>query len=154
MAIPNMTISPALPQDLLPIARLESYTFYNDDFCALAFGLQRDSEANLERRANNFPKESGGKWGRGKITKAVRENERGEEEILGAAVWTFNIASEGKVAEEVNREDTDVEQSWGIGANIRLCEDAFLTAGKHMERSIEGKDHASEFETIFAVKVD
>ncbi|KAK0109148.1 hypothetical protein ONS96_002973 [Cadophora gregata f. sp. sojae] len=44
--------------------------------------------------------------------------------------------------EEEDEQDTG--NGWGIGANVKFCEDVFLVADEHMLRSTKGRDYASE----------
>lgn len=49
---------------------------------------------------------------------------------------------EEKTAEQIFAEK---EKSWGVGANFKFCEDAFLPADQYMTDSCEGKDYCSSF---------
>lgn len=55
------------------------------------------------------------------------------------------VASEKKEelsAEEKQKKD---DETWGAGANVKFCEDAFFTADEHMLDSCGGKDYCSKF---------
>lgn len=148
--LPPITLHPATTPDFYPIAALEARVFYPEEFSALAFGPTRDSHENLllrEKTLASQPKEKGAK---NVVTKAVMIGEDGKEEIIGAAGWSYHLGIEDRTGKEQKEEKGDEEQpkkenSWGEGANVKLCEDVFLGAEKHMERSTEGKNYASKF---------
>lgn len=83
------------------------------------------------------------------VTKAVLVREDGKEEIVGAAGWSFQLGREGRDEKEGERKGDQEgkgekrEDGWGRGANVKLCEDVFLTAEKHIDRSTQGKNYAS-----------
>lgn len=86
-----------------------------------------------------------------------------EEEIIGFAGWIYvtNRRSEilsaqeeeaKKEEEDRRRSEMSVEQRkkedeaiWGVGANVKFCEDAFIVADEIMYGSCAGGDFCSEF---------
>ncbi|KAG4440517.1 hypothetical protein IFR05_003987 [Cadophora sp. M221] len=167
---PPITITRATPpRDYTLISALENRVFYHDPFSIVAFGPERDSPANIEARAQSFARQASPEGGSAVFVKAVL-GERGVmggdgETIVGAAQWNFVVGRErdgvvdaGAGAEEdKKREDRKDEERkevieadegaekknvWGIGANIKFCEDVFLVADEHMIRSTEGRDYA------------
>lgn len=154
--LPPITLLPASAPDFYPIAALEAHVFYSEEFSAVAFGPTRDSRENLllrEKTLASQPKEKGSK---NVITKAVILKESGEEELVGAAGWSFHLTREdgvvnGEIGEEGigDGEGEKKENGWGEGANVKLCEDVFLGAEKHIARSTEGRNYASEFYSPF-----
>jgi hypothetical protein len=149
--LPSITLLPASTPDFYPIAALEAHVFYLEEFSAVAFGPTRDSPQNLllrEKTLASQPKEKGSK---NVVMKAVILKEGGEEELVGAAGWSFHLRREngvenGEVGEEpiADGKGEKKENGWGEGANVKLCEDVFLGAEKHFARSTEGRNYASE----------
>lgn len=95
--LPPITLLPASAPDFYPIAALEAHVFYSEEFSAVAFGPTRDSRGNLllrEKTLASQPKEKGSK---NVITKAVILKESGEEELVGAAGWSFHLTREDGV---------------------------------------------------------
>ena len=167
---PTITLSTALPADLHALATLECLTFYDDSFSVVAWGPNRASEQAISGRASQFassdaaPAEGTATEPRGyrTITKATL----GEtSEIVGFAEWKFSLnrdvqkekADEAKkAAESQKKHESEHEQTeqqireeqekiWGVGANVKFCEDVFLTADKIMIDSCGGKDYCSVF---------
>ncbi|KAL2071676.1 hypothetical protein VTL71DRAFT_12911 [Oculimacula yallundae] len=171
-----ITIAPARsPTDTYLISALENKVFYDDPFSIVAFGPERGSSANIEERARGLERMSGGRsesqeekeWG--VIEKATLSGgEREEGEVVGAAAWRFVVGREGEnegsgrdgdvvkgsgESLEDKKEDGGVEKgekkhSWGIGANVKFCEDVFLVADEHMICSTKGRDYAKLFTLI------
>ncbi|CZS87874.1 uncharacterized protein RCO7_00855 [Rhynchosporium graminicola] len=153
MTLP-ITISRATsPEDFHQVATLENRVFYNTPFSSIAFGPQRGSDANIEERAKGLAKQ-GSVATEGGVTKVISRDENGEELIAGAAVWSFVVGRESEKSlqaddknegQEEKEEDGAGEKKgsgWGIGANVRFCEDVFLVADGHMVRSTKGRDYA------------
>lgn len=84
---------------------------------------------------------------------------------MGAAAWSFvlnrvqndrdvgelkevNEGKEGEIGEREGKEGG--KDSWGIGANVKFCEDVFIVADEHMLRSCSGKDYASKISSPFS----
>ncbi len=147
----SLTLLPATTlTDYYTISALENRVFYADHFTIVAFGPQRDSEANIQKRAKGLAKAPKREGDREIVVKAVNTN----GEIVGAAAWSFtlnggeergdvNEASQAKETKEGGAEGGEEKDSWGIGANVKFCEDVFIVADEHMLRSCEGKTHAS-----------
>jgi hypothetical protein len=164
--LPPITLSLAGPPDFYSITALEAYTFYGEEFSAVAFGPKRDFPENLALREKTLASQPKEKGSVNKVVKAVI-NVDGKEEIVGAAGWTLTVGREETETDEV-KVDGDGEgklngdgeknggnegeygsKGWGEGANVKLCEDIFLGADAHMMRSTEGKDYASEVLPFF-----
>jgi hypothetical protein len=152
---PTIALLRASTPDFYPIAALEARVFYPEEFSAVAFGPTRDSPENLRIREKALASQPKEKGARNVVTKAVIIVD-GKEEIIAAAGWSFHLgredgsAEEGKDSEGKERdgkegESEKKENGWGEGANVKLCEDVFLGAEKHIERSTEGMNYASEF---------
>ncbi|KAH7419995.1 hypothetical protein BKA64DRAFT_634647 [Cadophora sp. MPI-SDFR-AT-0126] len=162
---PYITIRLATtPQHYTQVSRLENHVFYNDPFTIVAFGPERDSVANIEMRAKGLAKEPEREEERTEVVMAVIDKEGGEMgcedgEVVGAAQWRFVTGREreakggggqdgsgggGKKRDEDEKgeEEKDTGSGWGIGANVKFCEDVFLVADEHMIRSTKGKDYA------------
>ncbi|TVY33161.1 hypothetical protein LSUB1_G008029, partial [Lachnellula subtilissima] len=139
------------PHDPLILSRLENHVFQDDAFSALAFGPHRGSEESILARARVLGKGMGDEEDVGKrrwrYVKAVSG-----EEVVGFAAWGVSrVEGEGsgdgnqKGSEDV---DVDVEgngeekNSWGIGANVRFCEDTLVWADEEMLKSCAGRDYA------------
>lgn len=174
---PKITLLPATtPTHYTLISRLENNVFYNDPFSIVAFGPERDSEANVEVRARSLARlsEGEGEGERSLVVMAVLkgvegvedEDGEGEGEVVGAAELEFFTARErGREAKSAGgseqneargeREKGDGDgdgDGWGTGANVKFCEDVFLVADEHMLRSTKGKDYASEL-TFFLPRI-
>ncbi|PVH85249.1 hypothetical protein DL98DRAFT_54897 [Cadophora sp. DSE1049] len=103
------------------------------------------------------------------LEKEGGEGEEGEGEVVGAAQWMFVTGREmeakgsggqgrsgekklddgkvdGEVGGDVKEDEKEAEQDtgngWGIGSNVKFCEDVFLVADEHMLRSTKGKNYA------------
>lgn len=152
---PPITLHTASTADFHEIALLELEVF-SDDFCNLAYGPHRASTQNIlfrEKILGSQPQEKGG---RNVVTKAVVVNE-GKEEIVGAAGWSFYTGREGGDVVEggegkgnVVQEELKKEGGWGEGANVKLCEDAFVWADEQVAKITEGKNYACEFDVLRA----
>jgi hypothetical protein len=147
--LPPITLATAADSDFYPIATLEARVFSPEDFSQLAFGPLQNTHENLlfrEKKLASQPKEQGA---RNVVTKAVLVREDGKEEIVGVAGWSFHLGREGGNEKEGEGQGDqegkgeEIEDGWGRGANVKLCEDVFLTAEKHIDRSTEGKNYAS-----------
>jgi hypothetical protein len=159
--LPPITLSRATIPDFYPIAALEALVFSPEAFSQLAFGTLQNTHENLLLRSKKLASQPKEKGARNVVTKAVIRGGDGKEEIVGAAGWTFNLGkevladSQGKEGEGKGEEEPNEEEGgWGRGANVKLCEDVFLTAEKHIQRSTEGKNYASPnphppFSTIY-----
>ena len=149
--LPPITLLPATNPDFYPIAALEARVFYPEEFSAVAFGPTRDSPENLRIREKTLASQPKEKGARNVVTKAVI-HVGGKEEIIAAAGWSFHLGREDGTAEDGKegggKEGTGEkrENGWGEGANVKFCEDVFLGAEKHIERSTEGRNYASEFD--------
>lgn len=105
------------------------------------------------------------------VVKAVLAEGDGET-IVGAAQWRFVVGREREgvagvsagAGEDGNPEkkeeaigkleegdETEKKDAWGIGANVKFCEDVFLVADEHMIRSTQGRDYASEFSNYLTI---
>ncbi|TAQ89382.1 hypothetical protein B7494_g2266 [Chlorociboria aeruginascens] len=130
-------LKPALLADFPTLARLEADAFRDEEFSMVAFGPEGNSEENLAIRAVAMARQPTEPGKTMRFMKAVIEKE-GKEEIVGFAGWGKVIGRE-KTEEGGGKEKK--QYSWGIGANVKLCEDVFLKADEDMERAIEGKDY-------------
>lgn len=143
-------LAPALPTDLYAIGALECLTFYDSPFSAVAFGPTRDSVENLTLGAQGRAKPPSGRGQTNRIVKAVVLDESGEEEIVGAAVWTLLVSRRDGGDEFLGGKQEDAEKDdrnpggWGIGANVQFCAEIFGKGDESMLRSCEGNDYASK----------
>lgn len=87
--------------------------------------------------------------------KAVTTLPDGTEEIVGFASWTTCVGRGGSDGEKGRLGMTEgwgekkvegkEKNTFGPGANVKFCEDAFLRGDEHMMRSTVGRDYASEY---------
>ncbi|TVY32546.1 hypothetical protein LOCC1_G008771 [Lachnellula occidentalis] len=155
---PSISLHPAtLPHDPLIFSRLEDYVLRNDEFSSLAFGPHRGSEENILARARVLGKvmgmevENTGHAGeRGwRYVKAVRGGESGGE-VVGFAAWGIgrvDVEEKGKINEEGKGEE---KSGWGIGANVRFCEDTLVWADEEMMKSCAGGDYAKLYVLVIS----
>ncbi|KAH9218782.1 hypothetical protein DL95DRAFT_385010, partial [Leptodontidium sp. 2 PMI_412] len=161
--LPSLAITTVTsPQDYHLISALENRVFYNDPFSIVAFGPERDSLANIEARARSFASQPSAEGESAVVVKAVLAEGDGET-IVGAAQWRFVVGREREgvagvsagAGEDGNPEkkeeaigkleegdEAEKKDAWGIGANVKFCEDVFLVADEHMIRSTQGRDYA------------
>jgi hypothetical protein len=152
--LPPIAIVPASTPDFYPIATLEARVFYPEEFSAVAFGPTRDSPSNLKLREKTLASQPKEKGAENVVTKVVVIVDS-KEEIIGAAGWSFHLGKEDGTADAGKEEKEDEDRKgeelengvngWGEGANVKLCEDVFLGAERHMGRATEGRNYASEF---------
>ncbi|TVY28437.1 hypothetical protein LHYA1_G002810, partial [Lachnellula hyalina] len=133
------------PHDPLILSRLENHVFQDDAFSALAYGPRRGSEESILARARGFEKGMDGEEDVGKrrwrYVKAVSK-----EEVVGFAAW-------GKGGEDVDVEvegNAEEKNSWGIGANVRFCEDTLVWADEEMLKSCAGRDYAKLYVLVIS----
>ncbi|CZR60512.1 uncharacterized protein PAC_10408 [Phialocephala subalpina] len=144
---PKITISIAQPEDYYPIAALETLTFHNEPFSAVAFGPLRDHPSNIQRRATSLAKQPSIPDGTPKtsewnvVAKAVDENGI----IVGVACWGFVTGRAGKVEEKgegIGGGRALKQEDWGLSANLKFCEEVFLKGDELMLDSCKGEDYA------------
>lgn len=82
----------------------------------------------------------------------------GDETIIGLAGWVV-VTNRGAQAQAEEKDESTKEQKvlspeerkkldesiWGVGANFKFCEDAFIVGDEIMYASCEGKDYCSTF---------
>ncbi|KAF7929656.1 hypothetical protein BELL_0452g00080 [Botrytis elliptica] len=163
----QITLLPVTKADLPRIALLEHLAFEEDEFSDLAFGRERGSSEALKMRERQFEKfldraERGGEEEGGWYCKAVLGRESaGMEEIVGIAGWSLGGGEEmgkgkeggngdkkgdvgssnGLEEEEKMRIKTkeELEEIWGKGSNVQLCEDVFVRGDEYMLRACGGE---------------
>lgn len=145
----NITLTPASsPSDFHQISTLENHVFYNDSFTIVAFGPTRDSAENIEKRAKGLAKQPRNPGDREIVMMAIEG-----EDVVGGAAWSFvrHRDEEEKQEEEKQAEKEGASDDlWGIGANVKFCEDVFLVADVHMARSCHGQAYASPFPSLYS----
>ncbi|TVY55155.1 hypothetical protein LCER1_G004432 [Lachnellula cervina] len=149
--MPPISLHPATnPHDPLLLSRLETHVFHNDAFSDLAFGPHRESEESILARARVLGKnmgvgdeEGGGRRWRWRYVKAVSG-----EDVVGFAAWGVggvdgdaDVEEGGEKGGEGNS-GSEEETAWGVGANVRFCEDTLVWADEEMVKSCAGKDYA------------
>ena len=146
MSQSDIIIHTALPGDYHTIAALEAHVFSNDNFCIVGFGPLRGSERNIAHRARGLSKELENNGKRVRLTKAVRRDEKGEEEIVGAALWNLVTGrNDGEEKDGEKQDDGKDESPFVEGANVEFLGNAFSNLDQSCDKSCEGKDYASEF---------
>ena len=153
MTTPQISIIAASESDFLVLSKLECDVFYAEEFSALAFGPQRDSQENIALRASLMAKKPLAETAWDRYMKAVIELPGEDPEIIGFSCWRFVTKREeqGGIEEvKLPRERSPLElleenkRNWGPGANFKFCEDAFIVADDYMMRSCKGKDYCSK----------
>ncbi|KAF5877033.1 putative gnat family protein [Botrytis fragariae] len=137
----QITLLPITKADLPRIALLEHLAFEEDEFSDLAFGKERGSPEALKMRERQFEKfldkaEKGGEEEGGWYCKAVlglmgKEKEKGGEdrEKEGSLDSPTGSEEEGKTRIKTKEE---LEEIWGKGSNVQLCEDVFVRGDEYM----------------------
>jgi hypothetical protein len=151
MTLSQISIKPVLLSEFLAIAKLEAAAFAEEEFSAVAFGPHRFSDAAMESRAESLAQ--GPKPGETlRNMKAVTTLSDGTEELVGFASWSICIGRTGSEEEKkklgtrdgwVEKEKEDEKDPFGPGANVKLCEDAFIKGDEHMARATGGMNYAS-----------
>ncbi|KAF7954252.1 hypothetical protein EAE96_005381 [Botrytis aclada] len=164
----NITLLPVTKADLPSIALLEHLAFEEDEFSDLAFGKERGSPEALKMRERQFEKflekaERGGEEEGGWYCKAVlRAEDGGREEIVGIAGWSLGGGEEmrmgrekvkgGEIGEKEGsvkgmdgeaetriKTKEELEEIWGKGSNVQLCEDVFVRGDEYMYEACGGE---------------
>ncbi|TGO27090.1 hypothetical protein BPAE_0047g00060 [Botrytis paeoniae] len=155
----QITLLPVTKADLPRIALLEHLAFEEDEFSDLAFGKERGTPAALKMRERQFEKflekaEQGGEEEGGWYCKAVLGAEGGGmEDIVGIAGRSLGGGEEmgkgkGKEGEKEGslgsltgleeegktriKTKEELEEIWGKGSNVQLCEDVFVRGDEYM----------------------
>ncbi|KAF7889913.1 uncharacterized protein EAF02_002328 [Botrytis sinoallii] len=123
----QITRLPVTKADLPRIALLEHLAFEEDEFSDLAFGRERGSSEALKMRERQFEKF---------LDKAERGGEEEGDGIKGDVGSLTGLEEEEKMRIKTKEE---LEEIWGKGSNVQLCEDVFVRGAEYMLRACGGE---------------
>jgi hypothetical protein len=163
---PQPQILPCTPLDAPLLAKLESDVFKHDAFSVVAFGALKDTPENISLRAGQIAKGINSTPAKQTEYYKLVIGDEGAEDTVGFSCWHYVYAErgecgkdggekmEGEKGEEKKEEGNEDEHEenlddkmnggWGLSANVKFCEDVFLTADEWMVESTRGKPYASK----------